>query len=206
MYFAHSAKPTTDLTTVLINYINAGGCVIYGSEDNSKDDVNILMNGIFGMSPAINQIGSGSDDVYMINNNLKDDPIINGPFGNVAGGYWGEDNVSDNSIVMTELPPYSVQICPANSEKKKNTHHPATSIVWYNNAKNFVYFGDSVGSSSNNSSDNAYPSIYSTQGMPKTKIYGPGSTYNEYVYNSTLELNAVAWALKKAAIAGINGR
>lgn len=203
LYFAYGAAPTTALSTALSNYINKGGCVIYGSADNTEDAVNILMQGVFGMQTADGQITDGDDDVYPII--LKpDDPVVNGPFGNLAGRYWGEDNASNGSVIMTQLPPNSVQICTAASAKKSTLTDPQYSIVWYNDSKNFLFIGDSVASSTSSTSSSGYPSLYSSDGMPKSKYYGPSSTTGQVVFNAALELNAVSWAIKKAATSGIN--
>ena len=203
LYFAYGAAPTAALTTALKDYINKGGCVIYGSADGTSSDVNTLMSGLFGISPAIAQSGGQTDDdVYMISN-LPTDPVINGPFGNLSARHWGEDNGTAGSVMMTELPPNSVQICSARSASK-TLQDPQYSIVWYNDSKNFLYFGDSVGSSTTDNSTSAYPSRYNSQGLPLSKNYGPGTAWNQFIYNSALELNAVAWILKKAAISGIN--
>lgn len=205
LYFAYGANPTAGLTTALLNYINAGGCVIYGSSDNTSSDVNILLSGLFGITTAqAQEAGSSntSDNVYQIANNSSD-PIINGPFGNLAGMYWGEDNASSGSVVMTSLPPNSVQICSAVSTTKTDIN-PAISIVWYNNNKNFVYFGDSTGASKTDSSTSSYPTIYNSTGTPVSKLYGPGSSNNKYVFNAALEFNCIAWAIKRAAVSGIN--
>lgn len=209
LYFAYGASPNAAITDALIQYINKGGSVIYGSSDNTANDVNIMMKGIFGIEPAIAQTRSGSanvgdDDVYPIANDPTD-PIINGPFGNLAGRHWGEDNGTTGSVIMTQLPPNSVQICSARSESKTD-HDPSYSIVWYNDTYNFCYFGDSVGASETNTSNSSYPAIYNN-GVPKSKNYGPSEssgTFRRFVFNSALELNAVAWAVKKAAVSGIN--
>jgi hypothetical protein len=65
-----------------------------------------------------------------------------------------------------------------------------------------VYFGDSTGAAQNNTEQRAYPSSYSDTGQPQSKLYGNPTP--QYIYNAALELNAVAWALKKAAVSGIN--
>jgi hypothetical protein len=211
LYFAYGTSPGGTIANALVNYIKAGGCVIYGAEDGNSGNVNTIINGVFGtgtgtaVSPSL---GSGDDDVYPIAN-LPNDPIINGPFGNLASRYWGEDNGSSGSVILTQLPPGSVQICTAHSTHKTSMD-PAHSIVWYNDAYNFVYFGDSTGASASSGNNNEYPSYFSavsdagtTNWLPKSKSYG-GSSGLQFVYNSALELNAVAWALKKAAISGIN--
>lgn len=210
LYFAYNADPNTDITTALVNYINKGGCVIYGSADKTSTQVNVLLNGLFGISPAQAQIagtGTTDDNDYLIAN-LPDDPIINGPFGNLSARYWGEDNLSTGSVIVTALPPNSVQICSANNPFGKTAVNPDYSIVWYNDSKNFVYFGDSTGADTNNTSKNDYPSSFTSSGLPQSKLYGnwpqPSGSPSQFVYNAALELNSVAWALKKAAISGIN--
>lgn len=213
LYFAYDANPNSAITLALVQYINNGGCVIYGASSSaSADPVNVLMQGVFGMATAQNQIpgtGTKDDNTYPIAN-LPDDPIINGPFGNLSGRYWGEDNESDGSRIMTSLPPNSVQIATAYNPFGKGTVNPEYSIVWYNDTKNFVYFGDCTGADFNNDEQNAFPASYSSSGIPQSKFYGnfrqPAGAPSQFVYNSALELNAVAWAIKKAAMSGINPR
>lgn len=208
LYFAYGAAPNLAVTNALINYISKGGCVIYGSADGTFNQVNILLKGVFGIETAQNQISGTAmyDNPYPINN-LPADPIINGPFGNVAGKDWAEDNDSQFSVILTALPPNSVQICSAYNPYGKSTVNPEYSIVWYNDNKNFVYFGDCVATIGTPAGfPNDYPSCY-VNGIPSSKFYGnyPQNVGpSKYVYNSALELNAVAWAIKKAVISGIN--
>lgn len=204
LYFAYGTSPTRSLTTALYNYINAGGCLLYGSSDNTANAVQILMDGLFGSGTVTvsNQTGGGLDNVYQIAYDTSN-PIINGPFGNLSGQYWGEDNESNYSIIMENLPSNSVQICSAISTTKPNIN-PAYSIVWYNDRKNFIYFGDSTGASLTDTSTNSYPTVYNNSGVPISKLYGPGAPNNKYVYNAALELNSIAFLVKKAAVSGIN--
>ncbi len=208
LYFSYGFTVNSALETALSNYVNAGGVLIFGSNDGRDVDVNNLMTGIFGEGNAQPQVaGSGSvdDNVYPIAN-LPSDPIISGPFGNAAAQYWGEDNSSTGTIVLTKLPANSVQIASASNQFSKTMVNPAYSTVWYNKTKNFVYFGDSVGASTSSLSLTDYPSLYESN-TPTSKRYGQypnQSTQAQYVFNSILELNAVAWGLERAAIAGIN--
>ncbi|MBF0574832.1 hypothetical protein [Dysgonomonas sp. GY617] len=210
LYFAYGASPNAAITTALISYINRGGCVIYGSADNTSSAVNILINGIFGISTAQAQIAGSptvDDNTYPIAN-LPNDPVINGPFGNISGRHWGEDNSSTGSVIMTALPPNSVQIASAYNPYGKATVNPEYSIIWYNDNKNFLYFGDSVATTTTVNQQNDYPASYTSGGFPQSKFYGnypqPSGAPSQYVYNSALELNAVSWAIKKAAVSGIN--
>ena len=208
LFYSYGTTVTKDLANALDNYVNQGGVLIFGTTDGNDNAANLILDGIFGEQNAKTQIsGSGSttDNVYKINN-LTTDPIINGPFGNLSNQYWGEDNASTGSIVVTNLPENSVQIVSAFNDTSKNEVDPAYSLVWYNINKNFVYFGDSVGATESNTSINDYPAMF-TNGIPKSKRYGQfpnQSKESRFVYNSSLELNVVAWALRRAAIAGIN--
>jgi hypothetical protein len=212
LYFSYGIVPTAALGTALSDYVNEGGVLIYGSRDNAFDETNIILDKVFGQSNAQRQVPrSGTtasivDNVYPINN-LPEDPIINGPFGNTAGKYWGEDNESDGSIIVTQLPPNSVQIASATNQFSKYDVNPEYSIIWYNDSKNFVYFGDSTGSTTSDMSLVAYPTIYTSTGEPRTKRYGQypnEASQAQFCYNAALELNAIAWGIKKAAVSGIN--
>ena len=211
LYFSYgtNAYPTaaSGIIQALDNYINKGGCVIYAYASSVDPSYDIaLLNGIFGagnFGTVQRQISAGDDNVYPISN-FPNDPIINGPFGNLAGRYWGEDNGSTGTEVVTSLPPNSVQICSAATQAANLVSvNPQYSVVWYNDSKNFVFFGDSTGAANYDTGTGDYPAYYTTTGLPMSKRYG--NSYSiQYVYNSALELNAVVWALKKAAISGIN--
>jgi len=206
LYFAYGAPPNANISQALSNYINKGGCVLYGSADGTSAQVNILLNGVFGIQTAQAQIAGGpstDDNTYPINQ-LPTDPIINGPFGNIGGTYWGEDNASTGSVILTSLPQGSVQICSANNVFGKANVDPSYSIVWYNDNKNFVFFGDCVATTTSREDQNGYPSLY-IGGYPYSKYYGNwGGSGHVYVYNSALELNSLAYLVRKAALNGIN--
>lgn len=210
LYFAYGASPNNSISTALASYVNKGGAVIYGSSDDTASYVNILLNGIFGIQTAQKQISGtySNADGYQINN-YTDNKVINGPFGNTAGLYWVEDSSSSNSIVMSSLPSGSVQICPASNTWSKMNQSPATSIVWMNDAKNFIYFGDCVATSSNNTAGNIwYPARYTSDGIPFYFIQQYGAQNGNATppwgtnANSFLELNAVAYLIKKVATGG----
>lgn len=205
LYNAYGIGTSNELVQGLVNYVNNGGVLIYGSKDGDITEANNLMLGIFGMTGTAQRQIAGSpttDNTYVIGIEPSNQ-IINGPFGNLANKHWGEDNASTGSVVMNLLPPNSLQIATANNLYSKDAVDPAYSMVWYNESKNFVYFGDSVASSNSSTSTGGYPALFSSNGLPNSKLYGP-TAGRVYVYNSALELNAVAWAIKKAAISGIN--
>jgi len=202
LYFCHDARPTDALSRKLLDYVNAGGCLIYSPQDGQAGDVNIMMTGIFSMPGVASQQPSGSsdDEVYLINK-IEDNAVINSPFGDLGGLYWGEDNGTTGTIRLEQLPPNSVQVCSARTGNKPGVPQEH-SVVWYNENKNFFYFGDSTGGAINNTESGAFPSTFSSSGIPQTKNYG--NNIKGTVCNAALELSAVAWAIKKAAINGIN--
>ncbi|MDR2384813.1 MAG: hypothetical protein LBD80_04000 [Tannerella sp.] len=206
LFYGYGSSLNSNLAKALANYVNNGGCLMYGSVDGEEGYVNLLLTGIFGSeygNVAADQTGSGSDYVYLIANDPSN-PIINGPFGNLSGRCWGEDNSTSGSIIVKTLPPNSVQICSAMTPFGKPNIDPDYSIVWYNDSKNIIYFGDSTSASTTSTAVNEHPA-YFPNNVPKNKWYGnTGANNQQYVYNSALEFNAIVWMIKKAVVSGIN--
>jgi hypothetical protein len=172
-----------------------------------------------------------TNQCYLINN-MPGDPVINGPFANLSGSpkYWGNSLDVPGSTILKQLPPNCVQVCSAQNDGHPDTDSE-WSIVWYSTQKNFFYFGQCPRSHSNYPTlTTDYPTHYSKGGarsgltfvpsdlnfygilpapynnpgpggMPVSKLFGSPS---HTVYNSFLELNAVNYLLKRAAVAGIN--
>jgi hypothetical protein len=218
LYFAYAAPNSAQLTSTLANYVKKGGVLIYASTSDSAGltDTRSLLTGIFNTpNSAVNWQNNctancplsfpNDDNDYLINATLSADPVVNGPFGNLAGKNWGEDNNTNGTIVLNTLPAGSVQIAPANNNWGHTNVNPDSSVVWYNNNYNFFMFGDTLGAATNNTNFGAYPSNFTSTGVPLAKQYGNGdNSGSPFVYSSALELNAVAWAIKKAATSGIN--
>ncbi|MDR2475520.1 MAG: hypothetical protein LBD45_06650 [Bacteroidales bacterium] len=234
LYFADGINPDINLSATLANYVNKGGVLIFGAGNGTQAEVKYLLNGIFGSGMYGNGVVSNIDGSITINmtgtfglavrsmsyrndyriNTLPNDQIINGPFGDLSGKYWGEDE--GNSVFVTQLPPGSTQICSVNNPGTNKNLNPDYSIVWYNDSKNFMYFGDCAAVEwDTNTSKTDYPTIYNqATGLPKSKPFGYWVTTStasgasnpgeQYVCNGALELNAVAWAIQRAAVAGIN--
>ena len=230
LFYAYGTDSSPALVQALSNYVNKGGVLIYASTSNGNGNVNAGDNGngltitrqlldqIYGSSWGTNNTqwqGDGTDDQDYAINSVSSDPIINGPFGNLSVGakYWGEDNATNGTIMITSLPSStSVQICSAQTNWTNGGHpgnNPLWSVVWYDNLKNLFFFGDTVGANSNATDYGGYPACYTSAGVPVAKPYGFGNNGGEtssspYVFNATLELNVIAWGLQKAAVAGIN--
>jgi hypothetical protein len=213
LYFAFEAPPTSLMNIALAEYVRQGGVLIYGTSDRSADDVTKMLQAMFpGTGVVALAVSPDHDDMsYLIkdqinNDDLSDDPIVNGPFGNLAGKYVADDN--NNSIYVPTLPPGSVQICSMYTPNLYSGYSKTASFMWYNEDKNFFYIGDSVAATNTSTVPDGWPSVYvAATGEPRTKLYGryAGTAKGEVlVYNAAMELNALAWAMTRAARAGIN--
>ena len=239
LFYAYNTNSSPGLVQALANYVNNGGVLIYASNSTGNNNVDPsdngngltitrqLLSGIYGNTYGqtapqwqetnnVNGVGVPDDQCYTINP-ISSDPIINGPFGNLSTGtkYWAEDNGTNGTIVVTSLPSTTaVQVCSARTAWTSGHIgvDPGWSVVWYDNAKNIFFFGDTVGANADTGDHGGYPACYSAAGAPLSKAYGFGNagdsniegTASPFVYNSTLELNAIAWGLQKAAVSGIN--
>ena len=227
LYNAYNASiSNSGLDNLLVNYVNKGGVLIYASDSAGNGIINgnglttaqKIIAGIFGSNYGAkwqdictaNNCPTNTPNAdlhYQISNNINS-PVINGPFGNLAGQYWAEDNDTNGTIQLPSLPPGSVQVATAYNSYSLWDTDPNASVVWYNDNKNFLMIGDTVGAGAPGGEQNdrtGWPTSYSSTGLPLTKRYTNGAyPQPDIVYNSALELNAIAWALKKAAVAGIN--
>lgn len=217
IYFSYNAANSAALTNALKNYVLKGGVLLYAanSAGSGLSEAQTLVNGIFNLPTSElawqtactvncgNIAMSTDDNNYLIN--IINSPIVDGPFGNLGGKFWGEDNGTTGTVVTKSLPAGSVQVCPANNNWSHVEVNPNYSTVWYNENYNFFMFGDDVGAATSNTAVDAFPSSFTNTGVPLSKQYGNGDNASSpYVYNSALELNAIAWGLRKAAVSGIN--
>lgn len=191
------------------SYLNKKGVVIAFT-----DDANVAQNlfrGIFS-DPAISAgNGGGGGSVYALSN--SDDPILNGPFGDVRGKNWGEDASATVNIsgLTSGFIPYSYAQ-PINSTTAR------TGISGMRNTSlHFIWFGDGGFVSNENANGNQYtsntiePFVAPGSGgyFPVQKsAYGyAGNGYaagSMQVQNSILFANMIAWAVKQAEFNGIN--
>jgi hypothetical protein len=223
LYFCYGAAPTDELSVVLSDFVNNKGALIFSTNDNWYTQTTTLLNRIFpgeGLTAYAKTNFVGDDNIYRIND-LPNDPIVNGPFGYLGrqsnGNYCyvGESNYGGYTVYVPELPEGAVQIASLNTPRREQP--PEYSFVWYSARKNFFYIGDSAeaitaGSLTDpnrNSHTVDNPAVYLTgTGMPLPRVYGYYTTSaantSTMTYNAVLEMNALAWAMTRAARSGIN--
>ncbi|MBB6371585.1 hypothetical protein [Chryseobacterium shigense] len=202
---------TPDATAAgyLANYLNSKGVVI-AFEDDSPSSRNV-MRAIFSDPTISANNGNGAGSVYALVN--TNDPVLNGPFGDVRGKNWGEDASTTINIsgLTSGFIPYSYAQ-PINDTTSR------TGISGLRHASlNFIWFGDGGFLSNENANGNQYPSnTIEPFVAPSSGGYFPvqkstyGSAGNGYstgsmqVQNSILFANMLAWAIKQAETNGIN--
>lgn len=122
----------------------------------------------------LNPVASGANN----------DPIIDGPFGNLSGKYIGND--ASNGWYYSNLPSSILPLVTKQND--------ASSIWGFKHKElGFAFFGDGgwfIGTSTNTSTT-IWPSRYLADGTPVAKPYYQGTA----VYNSVLYANLMAWAI-----------
>ena len=173
----YPVHPSVTDNAVLLDFIkNKKGVVMAFTQDNGPADaamINTLCE-TSGISVGVTSGGGAAGSVYRFEN--VDNPILNGPFGDVRNLHWGEDAATT----------YSVSAVPAGATLLSERN---TAFV-YNNS--FLWIGDGGFMAGNRSdtSPTAFPCKVDTNGKPI-----PKPNYSQPVYNSVLYANALAWAI-----------
>lgn len=191
------------------DYLNKKGAII-DFEDNSASGQNML-RAIFSDPTISTNAGTGGGSVYALAN--TNDPILNGPFGDVRGKNWGED--ASNTTNITGL---TSGFIPFSYAQPINSATARSGITGFRHSSlNLVWFGDGGFLSNENANGSQYPSTTiepflapSTGGYLPVQRTGYGyagngnTTGGMQVQNSIIFANALAWAMKQAETNGIN--
>ncbi|PVH25159.1 hypothetical protein [Sphingobacterium corticibacter] len=190
----------------LNNYLNSNGVVIMMLQNATSNDTHSFFNTMFGVS-NIGTVSSGSAGaMYPIEGNNPTDKILNGPFGDVRGRYWGED--AGTTLGLTNLPPSQITIYSYGNAINRSSVTPRVTMFKHN-TKNFFFIGDGGFVSYNGGRSFVIcPFNYNTVlKRPLPKAYGnAGSGYSagsRDAYNSVVIANIMAWAVEKAELQGI---
>lgn len=202
--------------TALLSYMDDGGVVVLltdGVDATDRSAQEPFFRQLFN-TPTITLQNNGFSrgSLYMFNN--INDEILNGPFGDIRGKYWGEDASQTTSLAnvpTSEITYYS-------DAKAANRSGVANGVTMFkHNSRHFFWMGDG-GFLSNASSGGVYvPLDYgicpfatnATTRFPIPKNYGEGGTAQGFsngatpVYNSTLFANVMSWAIVNAEFFGV---
>lgn len=182
----YSYIPNDASITVLNDFVkNKKGVLMY-SEEYSSTQTPKLINMICGGSGTTMKKIGGSEYDQLTNVN---DPVLNGPFGDVRGKIIGSDWTSTSFYVQAGLPS-GVTIL---ANRFNDTSMP---LMFKHSSLGFIYMGDSgwLGGSATDTRNTIFPVGMNASGVPITKPWiGNTTSYNGFLY-----ANAIAWAVQFA--------
>ncbi|WP_342155285.1 hypothetical protein [Joostella sp. CR20] len=177
--------PNADSRTILNDFVQNKKGVLIHSQENDPAGHEALIALICGGNTDVSE--ANSDLIMDIANNTSS-PILNGPFGNVAGLLAGGD--LDNSSYFTNLPSTVTSLASDSDDASR-------SWMFVHNTLGYMAIGDSgwtAGNSSQTDND-TWPAKMTSIGVPVQKT---GYWEGETVQNSIIYANAIAWAIKYA--------
>jgi len=190
----------------IVNYLQNGGVLLAFCENIAFNQA--LMNAVFGTgttiaTPQNGQTPGGRYQLPLMNS----DPIINGPFGNLGGLFWGED--ASTTCTLTNPPASVTSQITVYTVATGTAAGAGNATMFKHNTLNWFWVGDGGFNSANNGTDTgAYPFVaLPPDYIPGVKngFTGSTSTYGAGpVYNALLTGNILAWALNQAMNHGIN--
>lgn len=173
--------PNSASIAILDDFVkNKKGVLIHSQENDAAGTINL-----------INKISDGTAAISVANQSYTnptvnlDDPVLNGPFGDVRLKAGGSD--VNNSYYITG---YSGELVNLAHQDGNETR----SWMLRHKTLGYVYIGDSGWTAGvyNNTSTTTWPAAISQSGVPLSKNYSGSVT----VYNSFLFANTMAWAIK----------
>lgn len=196
------------IAQIFLDYLSKGGVVLMFCESNDIDQV--IMRVIFG-DMTINSGTAGPSNSRYLYPFLTDDPILNGPFGNITGKFWGEDASATIGLPssLANNPNITVYTTSPTTKMITSFRHNKLSLVWVGDG-GFNSHPDGINAANSNDT-NAYPFWIDANNYPIEKpSYGQSNTVNTIngfpgpVQNSIFTANAFAWAIQMAQTKGIN--
>lgn len=204
---------TDDDVTALIQYVKDGGVLFLMSDNGTvaNQGHRQFLQGLLGSNVELDITTNSPGAVYkMVNVN---NPILNGPFGDVRNKYWGEDA----SITMyTRNLPSDVEILSyGKAENETATTWQNDATMFHHKKYNFFWTGD-AGFLSNEKASGTYtggwtlepfathPTTHYPIGRVDFGAAGNGYAKEAFtVHNSEVYANFLAWALMRAEFYGI---
>ncbi|MHC5310376.1 hypothetical protein ACYSNM_10010 [Myroides sp. LJL116] len=188
---------------VLAEYIKKGGVLLSYTE--SRDGMQRFIRALTGDNTLKPINGGSSGTIYRFTS--TNDEILNGPFGDLRGTYWGED--ASTTVVIPYLSQSDFEIYSGSynfsREEESGSNRVAGATSFRHKHYNFIWVGDG-GFNSNHSgtAQDICPFKLDSNNYPITKPnYGTGRNKFE-VGNAIFTANAIAWAIYQSEVNGIN--
>ncbi len=189
---------------VLLDFMNNGGVVIAMMDkfDNGAGPAQILLRKIFNNNSITISEVNGAGALYQLTN--KDDDILNGPFGDARGRFWGEDSsvsLSANGLPEDDIVIYSYDqdYSQVTNSKPWDPGYVGGITMFRHKTLPFFWIGDGgFLASEKDKDDTSCPLDYSDEVTcrPVSRYYGRSSTRRRPIYNSQIWGNLLYWAIK----------
>lgn len=196
--------PNAAQMVILRNFLNRGGIIMCNNENINFNRA--FLRGIFNKNDIDMTTGTGTNpagSVYQIEN-IQTDPVLNGPFGNIAGLYWGED--ASTTVWASNLPMEDVLLYSNNKNLLSSSSNPifGAGTLFRHRTLPLIWSGDGGFTAGLNSDMGVccYPLRTGAKQINSTS-YTNHSVSRPYasnykVSNSTFTANALAWCIKTA--------
>lgn len=202
LVLGYSWEMTAAEADIIAEYILKNGVVLAYSQSTVGNTrlFQTLFNDINIRASRINAAGA----LYKLP--VVDDRIMNGPFGDIRGRFWGEDASTTSRI--EGLPLNDIEVYSSDADFSDVTPESSGAITAFKHKNfNLIWIGDG-GFNSNRSaySNTICPFELDENNFPTFKPnYGRGAIErHQSVYNAVFTANAIAWAIHKAEFDGIN--
>ena len=220
VYLANYAIFNSATGELLTDYLDKGGVIVVFNQDatvqhliNSALDVSNISTYPYGPAgsiypfPANPHFISQGGNLQDILSQFENDPILNGPFGDVRDKQWGEDaNVTMNLVNIpttdTNLTIYSYLMNISPNTPVGNMNY-VNSFKYETENRNMIWFGDGGFMASGEDGEpyvsrTICPLYWDLETFfPEIKpIYGNSNPFP--VYNSIVFCNTMAWAIYKS--------
>ncbi|WP_419869120.1 hypothetical protein [Chryseobacterium sp. CT-SW4] len=188
----------SDAEAAIIAQYVANGGVVLSFVENPASSQSILRAIFNDRSITTTQAGAGGAG-SMKSFPVSNDEVLTGPFGNIAGKYWGEDasaTTRANGLPVGDIITYST----GDYDSTAGISGSVTALR--HKTLNFIWVGDggfNSGANMSPASGTICPFNLDASNYPI-----PKTTYSQPAQNSIFTANAFAWAIKQAEANGIN--
>ena len=180
----------------MVDYLKAGGVLILPLERDymAKSFFEALYPGLTATPSAL----QGTNRFQMA---FMNDDILNGPFGDIRGLFWGND--SHGAIGISGLPEEDLIVYSRDSSGRPTMFkHKYYNLFWCGDGGVFSNYNGQADPAGRGGVGTYYTMAFDSNFIPITRTGWTGGD----VENARLFANVMAWAVKQAQFNGINTR
>ncbi|MDR2005508.1 MAG: hypothetical protein LBQ74_21000 [Prevotella sp.] len=175
----------------MVDYLKQGGVLVLVLERSTMAEA--FFQALY---PGITVSGSGLISASRLQFGFFNDEILNGPFGDIRGKFYGND--AGGTISITGLPEEDIIVYARDSNGKPTMfQHKFYNLIFIGDGGIFANYDGNTGSTSGTAT--TYPLTIDSNFRPITKTSWSGGD----VENARLFANVMAWAVKTAQFKGI---